>query len=59
MTNKNHLGNDQKLDLEIESRRKASFNYAAEILEHRHLKPNIRNHFAYIKDTLKINFRKY
>lgn len=48
MTNKNHLGNDQKLDLEIEARTKASFNYAAEILAHRHLKPTIRNHFAYI-----------
>jgi len=58
MTNKNHLGNDQKLDIEIEARTKASFNYAAEILAHRHLKPTIRNHFSYIKDTLTINFRK-
>lgn len=47
-----------KLDLEIEAVTNASFNYVAEILAHRHLKPKIRDHFVYIKDTLTINFRK-
>ena len=58
MTNKNHLSNDLKLDLEIEAVTNASFNYVAEILAHRHLKPKIRDHFVYIKDILTINFRK-
>jgi hypothetical protein len=59
MTFSNHLNNHLKLDLVIDAGSDASFNFVADILAHRHLKSNEKEHFVFIKDTLTINYRKY